>query len=134
MRILPLVLLLALSVPAASVSAAGELKCVSVSGDVACDDVAVSVFGSASGGFVAASGTGDATTYMDRCLEWICPSVAVSGYRGDAHAECHASSICVAVAGFGHASHTGYGYSFGSCDYWLYALCYPVREGAPLLP
>jgi hypothetical protein len=134
MRILPLALLLALAIPLAPASAAGELECVSIDKDVACDDVAVSVRGSASGGFLALSGTGDATTYMDRCLEWICPSVAVSGYRGDAYAECHASSVCVAVAGFGHASHEGTGYSLGTCDYWLYALCYPVRTGAPLLP
>ena len=129
---LPLLATLALAaVPA---GASGAPGCVSVSGDVACDDVAVSVFGSASGGFLAVSGTGDATTYMDRCLEWICPSVAVSGFNGDAHAGCHASSVCVALAGWGHASHEGYGYSLGTCDYWLHALCYPVRGSAPLLP
>ena len=128
--ILPL-LLLAFLLPAPA--SAFSKGCVSVEDDVACEDVAVSVFGSASGGFLAVSGTGDATTYMDRCLESICPSVAVSGWRGDAHAECHASSVCVAVAGWGHATHEGYGYSVGGCDL-LYALCYPIQPGAPLLP
>lgn len=134
MRVLPLLLLLALVLPAAPVAATGEVECVSVEDDVDCDDVAVSVRGSASGGFLALSGTGDATTYMDRCLESICPSVAVAVFGGDAFAECHASSVCVALAGWGHASHEGYGYSFGTCDYWLYALCYPIRADAPLLP
>lgn len=131
MRLLLSILLLASSL--AAPASAGAIDCVSVYDDVACDDVAVSVFGSASGGFAAISGTGDATTYMDRCLESICPSVAVAGFRGDAHAECHASSICVAVAGWGHASHEGYGYSVGGCDL-LYALCYPISPDALLLP
>ena len=127
MRTLPLVLLLAFALPAAPAAAVGEPDCVSVSDDEACDDVAISVFGSASGGFLAVSGTGDATTYMSRCLEWICPSVAVSAYRGDAYAECHASSICVAVAGWGHAGHEGYGAHFGTCDpEYLYHVCYPI--------
>ncbi|HWH07607.1 MAG TPA: hypothetical protein VNX21_00310 [Candidatus Thermoplasmatota archaeon] len=124
MRTLPLLLLVALplaAVPASGSSAAPA--CVSVRGDVSCD-FAVSVYGSASGGFLAASGTGEATTYMDRCLEWVCPSVAVSGWN-DAHAGCHASSICLAVAGKGHATHEGYGWSVGGCDV-LYAVCYPV--------
>lgn len=136
MRVLSflLPLLLSLALPAAPVAATGELECVSVNRDVACEDVAVSVRGSASGGFLAVSGTGDATTYMDRCLESICPSVAVAVFGGDAFAECRASSVCVALAGWGHAAHEGYGFSFGSCDWWLYALCYPVHAGAPLLP
>lgn len=107
----------------ASASAVGN-DCVSVNGDVDCDMVAVSVYGSASGRFGAVSGFGDAETYMDYCLEWICPSVAVSAY-GDAHASCHASSYCVALAGRGHASHDGYGTSVGGCDL-LFHVCYPV--------
>ena len=122
MRALPLLLLVLLPLPASATT----LNCVSVGDDVACEDVAVSVFGSASGGFLAVSGTGDARTYMDRCLEWVCPSVAVSGYRGDATAECHASSVCVAVAGFGHARADGaVAFAIGTCDA-LYHVCYPI--------
>ena len=120
------ILLLAL-LPLSTVPASGTAnECVSVSNDVACDDVAVSVWGSASGGFLAVSGFDDANTYMDRCLEWVCPSVAVSGYRGNAYAECHASSACVAVAGFGHAYAEGaVAYAYGTCD-WFYQICYPI--------
>ena len=125
MRTLPMLLLALL--PLAAVPASGTAPdCVSVDRDVACDDVAVSVFGNASGGFLAASGTGDASTYMDRCLEWVCPSVAVSGYRGDAYAECRASSVCVAVAGWGHANADGsFAYAYGTCD-TFYHICYPI--------
>lgn len=119
------------SLVAAPAAAVGEpSRCVTISQDAACEDVAVSVFGSASGGFAAVSGTGDATTYMDRCLEWVCPSVAVALW-GDAHAGCHASSVCVALAGKGHATHEGYGASVGGCDV-LYHVCYPVAPA--LLP
>lgn len=119
----PLLLLLALlPLPASATSA----DCVSVDDDVACEDVAVSVRGSATGGFLAVSGTGDAATSTDRCPQSACPSVAVSGWRGDATAECHASSACVAVAGFGHARAEGaVAYAFGTCDV-LDHLCYPI--------
>lgn len=127
MRLLPVLLLAALPLAAAPASSTAT-DCVTVHGDASCD-VAVSVFGSASGAFLAASGTGDATTYMDYCLEWICPSVAVAAW-GDAHAGCHASSVCLAVAGKGHATHEGIGYSVGGCDV-LYAVCYPVRGLLP---
>lgn len=130
MRVI-LVLLLAtlplVALPADASSGAND--CVKVQGDAACA-VAVSVFGSADGQFAAVSGTGDATTYQAACLEWICPSVAVAAW-GDAHAGCHASSVCLAVAGKGHATHEGFGASVGGCDV-LYHVCYPVR-GA-LLP
>ena len=127
MRSLLLVLLAALALPAAPIAAGGAPACVSVSNDVACDDVAVSVFGSASGGFLALSGTGDATTSMDRCLEWVCPSVAVSAYHGDAAAHCRSSSVCLAIALWGHATHEGYGAHYGTCDpEYLYHLCDPV--------
>lgn len=125
MHIRSVLLLLALSFAALPVHASdGSNGCVQVSGDVACDDVAVSVFGSASGGFLAVSGRGDATTYMDRCLESVCPSLALALFGGDAYAECHASSVCVAVAGWGHAEQYGPGYAVGTCDV-AYGLCYP---------
>lgn len=123
-------LLLALPFTLSPASAVGEIECFDWADDVRCDDVAISVFGSANGGFLAVSGFNDATTYMDRCLEWICPSVAVSGF-GDAYAECHVSSVCVALAGWGQASHHGYGASVGGCDV-LYDFCYPFRESALL--
>jgi hypothetical protein len=131
MRVLHLLLLaiLPLSLPSAvAVGVAGPV-CASVDGDVDCD-VAVSLRGSADGRFVAVSGTGEASTYMDYCLEWICPSVAVSAYD-DARAECHGSAVCVAVAGRGHASSEGPGVAVGGCDL-LFQVCYPVR--ALLLP
>lgn len=114
-----------------SAFAAAAPGCVSVSGDVSCD-VAASGSGDADGAFVAVSGTGEATTYMDRCLEWICPSVAVSAYD-DAHASCHASSVCVAIAGRGHATHDGIGVAVGGCDL-AYAICYPVLAPAEVSP
>lgn len=129
MRTTLVLLLLALALPTAAATAPA---CVSLSNDVRCQDVAVSGTGSAEGGFLAASGTGEASTYMDRCLEWICPSVAVSAYD-DAHASCHASSVCVAVAGRGHATHDGIGASAGGCDL-AYALCYPVRSDVAMGP
>ena len=130
MRTLGILLLLAALPLATPAAASGAQQCVTVNGDASCD-VAVSVFGDASGGFLAASGTGTATTYMDRCLEWICPSVAVSAYD-DAHAGCHGSCVGLAVAGRGHATHEGYGYEVGGCDL-LYHVCYPIRA-APALP
>lgn len=131
MRTVPILLLLMLTVAALSVpTSATAPACVSVNGNVDCD-VAISAFGSADGTFVAVSGTGDATTHMDYCLEWVCPSAAVSAY-GDAYASCHASSVCVALAGKGHAGHDGAGVSFGGCDL-LFHVCYPVRVPAPLL-
>lgn len=120
-----LALLVSLFVPAAATAAPA---CVSLKGDVSCD-FAVSGTGSADGAFLAVSGTGEASTYMDRCLESICPSVAVSA-GDDVHAGCHASSVCVAIAGRGHASNEGLGVSVGGCDAFA-SLCKPLVEPAP---
>ena len=132
MRLPALLLLAALPLAAFPAQAAAVApECVAFSGHAECD-VAVSVFGDATGTFLAVSGTGDATTSMDFCLEWICPSVAVAAW-GDAHGGCRSSSVCLAVAGKGHATHEGFGYSVGGCDV-LYHVCYPIRDATPVLP